>query len=254
MFKYSPINDPEYESKLEEAKNDRINELNSIYEPWEMHYWKFPEDIQRSNAIPLTVIDIMRNAYNSYILGLFDSTILLSSIAVETTIHFILKLHKVQNCKKITNNNIKPYCVNTIYGIKKFGFYKNRFGEFIKKDNDQNEYFSELESLNKIIDKCKNLGYDTSAFDKSVKAGHRLFVVRRDTLAHGNFEGLALTQEIIDMEDGKYKNQEEQIRKLYYIFNIHKPQAFDQYKAASEFIISVFKKFDSEYGLLTITK
>ena len=191
----------------------------------------------------------MQDAYGSYISDFFNSTILLSSIAVETLMHFILKLHGIQHCEEVSDNKIISYDVNTIDGIKKYGFYKNRFGEFIQCP-DQKECFCELESLNKSIDECKNLNYDIGPLDQRVNKDnkHRLFVVRRDTVAHGNFEGLGLTQELVDIEQGKYKNQEKLIIKLHDLFNTHEPQAFEQYKSASEFIMNTFKKFDSEYG------
>ena len=201
MFRYSDYNDPGYEKKLADIKNERIKNLDTIYKSWERHYWKFTGNMQRLNAIPLTVIDMMRDAYGSYISDFFNSTILLSSVAVETMIHFILKLHGIQHCDQINKNQVTSYDVNTIDGVKKYGFYKNRFGEFIQCP-DQKEYFCELESLNRSIDECKNLNYDISPLDQRVNKGnkYRLFVVRRDTVAHGNFEGLGLTQELVDIE------------------------------------------------------
>jgi len=38
MFRYSDYNDPVYDKKLEERKNERIKKLDSIYKPWEYHY------------------------------------------------------------------------------------------------------------------------------------------------------------------------------------------------------------------------
>jgi len=256
VFKYSDCKDPAHECELEKRKKERIENIDRIYKPWELHMWNFTGgDINKLNATPLLAIDVMREAYSSYISDSFNSTILLSSIAVETMTHFIIMLHGKQDCTEINDYEISSYDVNTVDGLKKYGFYNNRFGEFIVRQ-DQGACFCELDSLNKAIEKCKQLNYDISSLDKRVKKdaecilevdGPRLFVVRRDTLVHGNFEGLALTQEIVDIEEGKYKDQEELVKKVHELYT-HEPQVFEQYKAASEFIMSTFKKFNEEYG------
>ena len=151
----------------------------------------------------------------------------------EVIIHELLHL-RYEKHDKFFNNILKIYMEKT---------------QSISENKTNNVINTRIESLNRSIDECKNLNYDISPLDQRVNKGnkHRLFVVRRDTVAHGNFEGLGLTQELVEIEEEKYKNQEELIIKLHDLFNTHEPQAFEQYKSASEFIMNVFKKFDSEY-------
>jgi hypothetical protein len=237
----------------------RIKKLEDIYTDWTLRHWKFTGDVNNDNklnATPHTVVEVMRQASISYILGQFNATILLSSVAVEKILHFLMDLNGLHDEVSITErqiNNYSPIEVQTVEGIKYFGFWKNRFGEFFDKGNGTWSFY-EFESLNPSIDAVEKIGYDigemdkkVGGIDKKVGAKHRLFVLRRDTLVHGNYEGLALIQQIADIENQKYKNQDDLIDNISDLFDKHETQAFEQYEAASKFIISVFKKFDSTY-------
>ena len=231
----------------------RIQELDTIYRPWTLRHWEFTKDKNKDNELnysPYLVVDIMRQASTSYIIAEYNASILLSSIAVEKILHFVMDLNGLHKEIRITAKKIKNYDkyeVQTVEGKKYFGFWNNRFVEFLDKGNGTWSFY-EIESLDPSIDALRNTGYNVSPIDERIDGGHRLFVTRRDTLGHGNYEGLALVQQITDIQKGSYKDQDELIKKIGDLFVKHKPQAFEQYKSASEFIIGVFKKFDETYS------
>ena len=231
---------------------ERIGELDSLYQPWELRPWKFTKDVNNNNKLnyaPYTVIEIMRQAATSYAMAQFNACILLSSVAVEKIVHFLMDLNELHEEICMTSKQVSKYSLNevqTVEGKKWFGFWKNRFGEFIDKGNGTWSFY-EIESLDPSIDAVRKIGYDIKPIDQRVDGSHRLFVSRRDTLGHGNYEGLAIVEQIVDIEKGSYKDQDELIKKFGDYFETHKTQAFEQYKAASEFIISVFNKFDTTY-------
>jgi hypothetical protein len=232
---------------------ERIKELDAIFRPWTLRHWKFTNDINKDNILndsPYTVVEIMRQASTSYIIAQFNASLLLSSVTVEKIIHFLMDLNGLHDEICITANEIRKYArydVQTVEGKKYFGFWKNRFGEFLDKGNGTWSFY-EIESLDPSIDAVKKIGYDISPIDQRIDGSHRLFVSRRDTLGHGNYEGLALVQQIADIQKGTYKDQDELIKKIGDLFDKHKTQALEQYQSASEFIMGVFRKFDEIYN------
>ena len=232
---------------------ERIQELDTIYRPWTLRHWEFTKDVNNDNELnysPYTVVDIMRQASTSYIISQFNASILLSSVAVEKILHFVMDLNGSHDEICITAKEIKKYDryeVQTVEGKKYFGFWKNRFVEFLDKGNGTWSLY-EIESLDPSIDAVRNIGYDVSPIDYRINGSHRIFVTRRDTLGHGNYEGLALVQQITEIQKGSYKDQDELIKKIGDLFEKHKTQALEQYRSASEFIIGVFKKFDEIYS------
>ena len=91
-------------------KNDeilkRIKEIEKLYRKWPLRLWNFSKDerkIQERNNDCQETIEIMREANLSYILGFFNSSIIMSSIAVERLLKCImfLKLRKEDYLKKV---------------------------------------------------------------------------------------------------------------------------------------------------------
>ena len=242
----------EYSLRWKSEVEERIHGLDALYEPWTLGHWEFTKDVNNDNKLnyaPYTVIEIMRQAATSYITAQFNASILLSSVAVEKIVHFLMDLNELHEEICMTSKQVSRHPLNEVQtgeGKKYFGFWKNRFGEFIDKGNGTWSFY-EIESLGPSIDAVGKIGYDIKPIDQRVDGSHRLFVSRRDALIHGNFESLALVEQIEDIRKGTYKDQGELMKKIGDLFVTHKTQAFEEYKAASEFIIGVFKKFDMDY-------
>ncbi len=117
------------------AIEGRIKGLDSLYQYWELRSWQFTKVTNEYNAlnfVPFTVLELMREAATAYVLAQFNSSILLSSVAVEKMNHFVIELSGKRKKISLDPKKIKKeslFEVNTVEGVKKFVFWRNRFGE-----------------------------------------------------------------------------------------------------------------------------
>lgn len=150
----------------------RLDELAPIYKDWEYGLYKFPvSDIDRNyvQSDCRDAVELMREASTGYYLASFDTTIMLSSMAVERLLQAILLVNRkgFQKCKKgeriseeieIEINSPNPTLKEG--GIIKF-YYGHRIDSKGKKRNDlaqfrqeNNEwYYFEIPSLSASLGK-----------------------------------------------------------------------------------------------------
>ncbi|MEM0135839.1 MAG: hypothetical protein QXU18_11565, partial [Thermoplasmatales archaeon] len=109
--------------------NKRYNEIEGMLKNVHLNHWEFVlGDINRSNELnnePFTVKELLEEAGLLYILGSFDACTVLSSIAVEKLLRFILSINnrfELENTPRGFNPS-DVVKVNTVKGLDYF-FYK----------------------------------------------------------------------------------------------------------------------------------
>ena len=232
------------------SMKERYKELDSCCGELDLKHWKFVKgDINKSNELnnePFTVRDILSEASLSYILGLFDSCTVLSSIATEKLARFILDLNGKLTPTKV-NNRFYPskdmFEVKTVNGSIYYGYIGGRLSQFLT-DKDGNWCTVFLPSLGDMISSIKHLCYDTSEIDETIGGSDiYLFVLRRDTTVNANFTSLGLGQQVYDIYQGKTIDSQN----FSDYFVRHKNTAKDQYRRAFAFVQESFKKFCELY-------
>ncbi len=229
---------------------ERYEELYSCCGELDLEHWEFIRgDINKSNELnnePFTVHEILSEACLSYILGLFDSCTMLSSIGTEKLARFILDLNEKlppTKVKKRMNPSKDIFEVKTVNGSVYYGYISGRLNQFLT-DKDGNWYSVLLPSLRDMISHVRDLCYDTSDIDETIGgSGLNLFVLRRDTTVHANFTSLGLGQQVYDINQGK--TIDPQNFPDYFVW--HKSIAKDQYGRAFKFVQKSFKKFSEIY-------
>lgn len=233
------------------SMKERYEELDRCCGELKLEHWEFVKgDINKSNELsnePYTVHEILSEASLSYILGLFDSCTVLSSIATEKMARFILELNNDLRPTKV-HNGFDPskdvFKVKTVNGIVHYGYCKGRLNKFYADSND-NWFKVSLLSLWEMINRVKNHGYDTSEIDETIGgSGPNLFVLRRDTTVHANFTSLGLGQQVYDIHQKKTIDAQ----KFADYFVRHKDIAIDQFTRAFKFVQKSFEQFNLLYG------
>ena len=231
-----------------EAIAERTNGIVALYKDWELHSWKFSNNDEDRNEIQqdcLDVIEHMRDSANSYSLGMFVSTIQLSSAAVERLINTVLFLKKkerlsfLKDHKKIIQTPPAGWIqVNTVAGPR---YYTSGFKSRIyRKGNGFVEFRPRV--LDRAIGelrRCRpSFKVDSLCEEGSPKSC--VFVDRRNAAAHGTTTRLHLIEQfhgyIINKTDDWYPL----INNQY--------SALNQYRLASAFIINAFSIFTKRYG------
>lgn len=221
--------------------NDRIHELDKLYTKWNFNYWKFNQknDINQflRNEI-YDVIELMRSSSNNYIIANFEASIILASAAVEKMCNAVLFIYFMREKKGTGCNSIDPEWikVDTVNGPIYFDKQWNRVIKignawFKFKNNTLNE---------KTLEKVKCYGYSCEfLLNPGDQLEKSIFVERRNAVAHGDPARML----IIEQLHGYVINTPNDMAELMN----NRKSAFDQYKMASTFILSVFSKFDKDF-------
>ncbi|MEM0135170.1 MAG: hypothetical protein QXU18_08110 [Thermoplasmatales archaeon] len=234
--------------------NDRNDRLDGMLKNVHLNHWQFDSGPNnRSNELnnePVTVLEMLSEAGLLYILGSFDACTVLSSIAVEKLLRFILSINnkfKLENTPSGFNPLKDVVKVNTVKGPDYFFYKSNRLMHFAEYDpnNAAKCKLEEVLSLKDMPEKVKPLGYDVSDIEENIpgSANVSLFISTRDTTVHGNFIALGLNHENYKIRKGQEITQSDIID----LFVRHKDIALKQYKRACNFTQKAFQKFDSIY-------
>ena len=178
------------------------------------------------------------NSSLNYIIGEFNSSIVASSEAVERVCNIILYMEFRKTNTTPKYQNIKPdwIKVDTVNGTI---YYTTRWNKVIKLASGYIIYchntlnFKTLKNLEALGYSCGHLLNDQDILEKNV------FVERRNASAHGDFSRIPIVQQL----HGYVVSDPNDLFKLYN----NKEAALDQYKKASNFIISVINEFNKRY-------
>lgn len=224
------------------AIKKRINELDSLYEEWELGSYNFISDDEENNFIRNEIyesIEIMRDSSLNYIIGEFNASIISSSEAVEKICNAILYLDFIKSCNgpyipSDKDDWIKVDTVNgpTYYDKKWNKVVKTEKGYIIYKHRTLNS-----ETFNNVERCGYNCSYLSNPVDK--KIDKNVFIERRNAAAHGDFSRLPIVEQL----HGYVPNGINDLLKL----QTNKDAALDQYDKASKFIVNVIGNFNKEY-------
>lgn len=241
-----------------ELVQKRIEELDSLYEDWIFPFWNFSKDPMEQNRFQhycKEVIDIFNQSYKCYIMGAFDASIMMSSVAAERLTNCVLLLHK-DNLRNLFQRITLPktrepvtkplddwYPVKTINHVEYYCYRKNRFVQVVLLDGEY--YYFSLPSLSKGLELASQLGCSSGEqlLDPEETFNRCVFVMRRDKIAHGAFEESELGEQIWYLT-AKKKNVDPTV------YLSRKEAAFDQYRKASLFTRKTFGWFSSKYGTI----
>lgn len=239
-----------------ELIRQRIEELDSLYVDWVFHFWNFSKDSTDQNRLQKyckDVIDTLNESYKCYILGSFNSSIIMSSIAAErlTNCVLILRRNELQNLfemvrdtktrEPITRPQNQWYKFKTLSGQDYYAYRRNRFLPVVQLEGVY--YYFILPSLSGGLETISKLGCPASELLETNESFYRcIFVARRDKMAHGAIEEAELGEQI------RYLNANRKVDPEIWLF--HKEAAFDQYRKASLFARETFEWFTSEYGTI----
>lgn len=223
------------------AVSERIKELDLLYIDWQYNSWNFTSDSVENDYLRNEMwesIEIMRSSSLNYIIGEFNSSIVASSEAVERVCNIILYMEFRKTNTTPKYQNIKPdwIKVDTVNGTI---YYTTRWNKVIKLASGYIIYchntlnFKTLKNLEALGYSCGHLLNDQDILEKNV------FVERRNASAHGDFSRIPIVQQL----HGYVVSDPNDLFKLYN----NKEAALDQYKKASNFIISVINEFNKRY-------
>jgi hypothetical protein len=235
-------------------KNDailkRIKDLEKLYRKWSSGPWNFSKDereTQERNNDCHETVEIMREANLNYILGFFNSSIIMSSIAVERLLKCIMLLNFKNECfKKVKIENLSElHPVRTVYGLEPFyyGYHKSNYKQIYKLGNEYYEYKIGLKysmkkaltiglPINRLLDKNEE--------SKLLDNKDVLFIIRRNNAAHGFYINTTLGYEQLQRIESNETIDMVELLKFG-------RDAYDQYSKASNFVIDTFINFEKNY-------
>ena len=238
-------------------KNDailkRIKDLDKLYRKWPSGPWNFSKDereTQERNNDCYETVEIMREANLNYILGFFNSSIIMSSIAVERLLKCIMLLNFKNKCfEKVKIENLSELNpVRTVYGLEPFyyGYLKKNYTKIYKSNDRYRIYKIGFKSSMK---KALSIGFpvnrliDEKELEQLQDGKDILFIIRRNNAAHGFY-----TETNFGYEQKQYIKSNKNID-IAYLLKFGR-EAYDQYSKASNFVIDTFIKFEKNYQLI----
>ena len=221
--------------------NDRIHELDGIYKTWNFSWWEFDQKSGVNQFLRneiYDVIELMRSSSNNYIIANFEASIILASAAVEKMCNAVLFIYfmRERNGTKCNSTGPEWIKVDTVNGPI---YFDERWNRFIRIGNAWFKFKNN--TLNKTtLEKVKCYGYSCEfLLNPGDQLEKSIFVERRNAVAHGDPARML----IIEQLHGYVINTPNDMAELMK----NRKSAFDQYKMASTFILSVFSKFDKDF-------
>jgi hypothetical protein len=232
------------------ALQQRINEIGTPQ--WRENQWMFAKRQREQNDVNSYCYNswnLLNEAANCYIMGLYNASVMASSMSVEMLLNGIIILKKRTlrrhrnysgifefKAQKVQQN---WYRAKSIYGPMYYVYSSFRFLPIIRLKGGY--YSVNLPAMYKKIQIVNFLGYDVSRLSDIIDQSGRafIFVARRDKSVHADFPTWNIAEQL-------YSHTNNTTYNLGASF-FHRPEALDQYKRAHDFVRDVFRRFDSLY-------
>jgi len=220
----------------------RTEEINGVYHEWHYDLWLFSSDNEERNRFQdyaYTAMETLRYASLCHIMGFFQASVLLSSIATERLLHCILLLSDAVR-KEALPRGTPIIRVNTVTGNEDYAQIPGVGLEAVSYENGI-PYYLRLPSLGKKpLTAVEKLGYPSrELLDSNESLDNCVFVARRHAMAHARFERT-------DLIEQSHSSLTHATPNPYPMFD--QSSSLDQYQKASSFIAGTFERFGTKYG------
>ena len=218
-----------------------MEEINVTYRGWPYDLWLFSnnkEERDKFQDYAYTAMETLRYASLCHIMGFFQASIMLSSMATERLMHCVLLLSgSVQ--KKPLPHGTPIMRVNTVTGNEDYAQIPGVGLEPVIYEKKL-AYYLKLPTLGeKPLTTAEKLGYPSQALlDDRESLDNCVFVARRHAMAHSRFERADLIEQTRSFVTHVTPNP-------YPMFD--QSSSLDQYRKASNFIRGTFERFGAVY-------